>query len=173
MKQEKNRQLIYTDLNDIIQYLELIGFIWPGKIKKDGKIVKATIEDFKDTVCLEVYDNFNTPAKYISVNVTDTSFELERLPADRKYNFDDYSPSWQNFMLKRKDKEYAKLIYSLILRIKNEKAKAFDNKIACLDKQLSDLKYQKNLEQAQYNTKLYNIEVNLTDKEIYELNKDI
>lgn len=171
--QENHNLLTHTNLNDIIQYLELLGFIWPGKIKKDSKIVKATIEDFKDTVCLEVYDNFNTPAKYISVIVTDTSFEIERLNMNRKYNFEDISPSWQNFMLKRKNKEYSMLIYKIISRIRAEKMKRYDNKISELTDKIKDLTYQRQLEQAQYNTQLFNIEANLTEKEIKDLNKDI
>lgn len=168
--EEKNK-LKFTNINDIIQFLELVGFIWPGKIKVENKIVKATIEDFKDFVCLEVYDNFNTPAKYVNTYITDTTFELERLSIVKKYNFENYTAPWQKFMLERKDKEYAKAIYLKTSKERNAKEKILNEEINLISKRTEELKYKKNLEMAMYNTQIANAEIKLSKEEIDELNK--
>ena len=149
------KNLKYTKVKDILEFLKIIGYNWNGIIVKDNLLQIATIEDFKDTVCLPLTKDNKT--ENINIEVDDFQFYLENHKL-QKFNYDNLSTMWQAYMIYHKSKDYSKLLYTKTLSDKQEVEKTYNDKINLTQKLLDRYKFEKSYEISKLNTILYNIE---------------
>lgn len=146
--------LKYTTLEDIDEFLKIIGYDWSGEILDNNLFKIGLIEDFKNVICLKLKKQDHN--EYLRIYVTDFYFYLEDKSLNKKFNFNDYSTFWQAYMIQKKDAEYANYLYQKALQAKQKAEKAHNEKIKLTQRLLDRLKYEKSLEIAKYNTTIYN-----------------
>ena len=160
--------LKYTTLLDIKTFLKTLDYYWLGKVYNEENEKTATISDIKGIITLKVYKEHPSKnnAEKLNIFVSDRSFDI----IDYKHNtIQDHSVRWQAFMLERKDKDYAKYVYDKCLEEQKEKEEQYNKKINLIKKKEQNLRYQKSLEIAKYNTTLVNATCKLYDFEIREI----
>jgi len=167
--------LKYTTLDDIKDFLATFDYKWNGLIKSKALMKIATIEDFNNHVQLEVEDGMfkGDNRKLLGVIVSDTEFFIEDKTLQRMFNYRDHSLRWQTFLIKRKDNDFAKKLYAVILAMKNAEENRFNKEINLVKKQADKLAYEKSLLMSKLNTTLYNIESQLPQEDKEELFKDL
>ncbi len=160
--------LKYTKTEDIIKFLETIGYDWTGKYPKN---LSQSFEDFPNGVSVIACDKERI-THVLNLRVTDTSFLTKNENSIKKIDFNDLSFKWQLFMLKRKGKRYAKLLYTQSLKINEETKKQYDKKISLLVKRAEKLSYARNLKISHSNTILINAASKLSQEEIEKLKSE-
>ena len=146
--------LKYTKVEDLVEFLKIIGYEWHGEILDNNLFRIGLIEDFQDVICLKLKKQDHD--ENLRADVTDYNFYLEDKSLNQKFNFNDYSTMWQAFMIQNKDEQYANLLYEKTIEAKKEAEKMHNEKIKLTQKLLDHLKYEKSLEIAKYNTTIYN-----------------
>ena len=160
--------LKYTKTEDIQKFLNTLGYSWSGKFPKN---LSQSFDDLPYGVSIVVCEEDNI-ATGLKLCVSDTSFLIEINNPNKKYDCVDHSLMWQLFMLKRKGKKYAKLIYTKSLKESEETKKEYDNKVSLLIKRAEKLAFERNLKIAHSNTALLNASSKLTPEEIEKINAE-
>lgn len=160
--------LKYAKTEDIQKFLKTLGYTWSGNFPKN---LTQSFEDFPYGVSIVVCEEDNI-ATGLKLCVSDTSFLIEINNPDKKYDCIDHSLMWQVFMVKRKGKEYAKLIYTKSLKESEETKKEYDNKVSLLIKRAEKLSLERNLKISHANTVMLNAASKLTPEEIEKINAE-
>ena len=160
--------LKYTKKEDIQTFLETIGYRWFGNMPKNST---QTFEDITNGVLVILCEKDNILSA-LNIRVSDTSFLVEDENSKKKCGFIDHSLNWQLFMLKRKGKSYAKLLYAESLKSNHETKEQYDKKINLLIKRAEELSNDRNLKISNTNTALLNAASKLSETEIEKLNAE-
>ena len=153
------KKINYTNLEDITEFLKILGYKWTGVIADKNLFRFATIDDFKDVVTLKLQKD--DKIECLHADISDFNFYIEEKGLQQKFDFANHSTLWQAFMIYRKNETYSKLLYRKTLAEKREVEKSYNQKINLTQKLLDRYQYEKSLEIAQFNTTLLNITTNL------------
>lgn len=167
--------LKYTTLDDITAFLKTLDYYWTGKINAGGRERQATIEDFAYGVTLRVHDGFPNPynCKSLTVYVSDLYFHIAKEQPKKKYDVYDHSLRWKTLMMRRKEKEYAKLVYAKAMQDEKNSNNMHTEMLNLLQQKTEKINKDRQLEHSINNTLILNAKQRLTEEDTMAIDAEI